>query len=182
MNDYIEKALRTESVDLFKVDCPRVLHAAIGVNTEIGELLLATDETNMIEEIGDVLWYMAILANVIDATFEELEMLGKIQIEADDLDLLDVKVLFEHSSKMLDLVKRGLFYGIPTDLLQVSRCAGIVLCWLRRALEDDHYTVEEAMGANIAKLARRYPDKFTSEAAVDRDHLAELEVLKETLQ
>jgi NTP pyrophosphatase (non-canonical NTP hydrolase) len=60
-----------------------VIHAIIGAATEAGELLEALravaienkefDEVNMREEVGDVFWYFAILADTCGFTFEEAQ-------------------------------------------------------------------------------------------------------------
>jgi NTP pyrophosphatase (non-canonical NTP hydrolase) len=59
-----------------------VLHAIVGISTESGELLdvakkamfygKAVDFVNLDEEMGDVLWYIAIYANARGTTIEEL--------------------------------------------------------------------------------------------------------------
>ena len=88
--DYVEGALRTESSpDTFnggnlalsrsKI---RLLHATMGLCTEAGELTdqlkkhlfygKELDRVNLIEEAGDLLWYLAILFNDIDTTFGEV--------------------------------------------------------------------------------------------------------------
>lgn len=94
-----------------------MLHGAIGIVTEAGELLdamkksiyycKALDRTNLIEELGDLEYYMAVL-----------------RIE-----------------------------------LGVSQ--------------------EEIQERNIAKLRARYPEKFTSEHAINRDLDKEREVLEQ---
>lgn len=48
----------------------RLLHAALGVASEVGELAMALDTTpldvaNLKEEIGDVLWYLAVAADAL---------------------------------------------------------------------------------------------------------------------
>jgi NTP pyrophosphatase (non-canonical NTP hydrolase) len=65
--------------DLLPVD---ILHAVMGVSTEAGELLDVAkkamfygkdvDLINLDEEIGDVLWYIAIYCNARGTTIEEL--------------------------------------------------------------------------------------------------------------
>lgn len=85
MKDYIEQALTTEapiSLDLLermRIEA-RAVHAFFGLLTEIGELADAfkrhifygkdLDLTNVDEEIGDVLWYLAILMNHCNVDFE----------------------------------------------------------------------------------------------------------------
>ena len=109
-NEYQELALKTEShIEKLQLigNEVRVLHAAIGIATEAGELLDALkkqfyylkirDPVNIMEEFGDLLWYIAI---------------------------------------------------------------GLDACGS---------TMEQAMERNIAKLKARYGDKFSSEAALNRD-------------
>jgi len=97
----------------------RLLHAAIGIFTESGEMLEALlgqletgvlDKVNVMEEEGDTRWYEAIL-------IDEL--------------------------------------GIPED---------------------------QILNTVIKKLEKRYPEKFTQEAALNRDLVAEREVLEEGMR
>lgn len=55
----------------------RIAHGAIGIVTEAGELLDSVrngsiDKTNITEECGDVLWYMAVLLDAVGSSFEEV--------------------------------------------------------------------------------------------------------------
>ncbi len=78
-NTFIKDAIRTESPDYYQQNT-RVLHAAIGLVTESGELIDAIkkasfygkelDVTNIKEEAGDILWYLAILFDELDTDFE----------------------------------------------------------------------------------------------------------------
>lgn len=79
--DFIEQALRTESdvVPTLTPDGFRLLHAAMGMTTEAGEFMdalkksffynRALDRTNLLEELGDILWYMAIALDALDSDF-----------------------------------------------------------------------------------------------------------------
>lgn len=63
-------------VKLMSAD-PRIAHAVIGIVTEAGELLDSArhgsiDKTNLAEECGDVLWYMAVLLDAAGSSFEEV--------------------------------------------------------------------------------------------------------------
>jgi len=78
---FIKDAIRTESPNFFieKVD-PRLLHAAIGLGTEAGEIQDALKKTiyygkdldlvNLKEEVGDILWYLAIAMDVLNTDFD----------------------------------------------------------------------------------------------------------------
>lgn len=85
--DYIESALRTESrhqayIEKNLAAASRLMHGAVGLATESGEILDALkkfafynkplDRVNIIEELGDIMWYCAILADELGVTFEEI--------------------------------------------------------------------------------------------------------------
>lgn len=90
MDNYIEQALRTESPvesgvlqRLQDAKTVRLLHAAMGLCTESGEIQnnlkrhifygKSLDFLNLFEEGGDMFWYLAILANAIgEETFDRL--------------------------------------------------------------------------------------------------------------
>jgi len=78
--EYTENVLRTESNDFNAIgsrlgtqDVVRLLHAAMGMCTEAGEFMDALkkhvfygrpiDQVNLMEELGDLLWYIAIAAS-----------------------------------------------------------------------------------------------------------------------
>lgn len=88
--DYVDGALRTESppdsfnmgnlaLDMGKI---RLLHATMGLCTESGELTdqlkkhlfygKELDRVNLIEEAGDLMWYLAILFDELNTSFEEV--------------------------------------------------------------------------------------------------------------
>lgn len=86
---YMEKALRTEKTRAFIVDedgkpnlfLSQLMHAAIGMATEAGEVLDAlkksiiygrpVDVANILEEAGDEKWYLALLLRTIGSTDRE---------------------------------------------------------------------------------------------------------------
>lgn len=80
-SDFIEQAKRTESNMTPKMTEGkwRLLHAAMGLTTEAGEFMdalkkyyfygKALDRTNLLEELGDLLWYMAIALDELDSDF-----------------------------------------------------------------------------------------------------------------
>jgi NTP pyrophosphatase (non-canonical NTP hydrolase) len=86
---YIREALRTESpITPSLVErltgAARVVHATWGLMTEIGELVdpfkravfygKAPDKRNLAEEVGDILWYLAILLDWAGLDFYECMM------------------------------------------------------------------------------------------------------------
>lgn len=82
MKEYIQQALRTESISDCRFEHPntsRLIHAAMGMCTEAGEFMDALkkelfygkllDPVNLKEELGDLLWYIAIAMNVLGTDF-----------------------------------------------------------------------------------------------------------------
>lgn len=77
---FTQKALRTETSEFRTEPNPRILHAAIGLCTESGELIDAVkkstfygrelDVVNVKEEAGDILWYLAVLFDELGTDFE----------------------------------------------------------------------------------------------------------------
>ena len=89
MNDYIKKAMRTntESKDSIKKrldsdDILDILHGAMGLSTEANEVLdnlkktiyygYDFDRDNLIEEMGDCMWYLALIADTLGVNFKEI--------------------------------------------------------------------------------------------------------------
>lgn len=85
MNDYQMAALRTAKVfsqktfNTYEMDA---LHAALGVGSDAGELQDAIkkhliygkplDVDNVIEEIGDVLWFLALMSHAVGMNLEQM--------------------------------------------------------------------------------------------------------------
>jgi NTP pyrophosphatase (non-canonical NTP hydrolase) len=87
--EYIKNAIKTESRDftaigerLQTVENQRLLHGGIGLATEAGEFLDALkkhvfygkelDKVNLREEMGDIFWYCAIIADQLDVDFADV--------------------------------------------------------------------------------------------------------------
>lgn len=85
--EYVSKALRTESpitpelLERLTANA-RLLHALMGLATEVGEKLDALkrhiyygaplDRVNLVEESGDFFWYMALLSSELPFTWEHV--------------------------------------------------------------------------------------------------------------
>lgn len=85
-SEYRKNVLRTEPKKyLFSSTneiTPRIEHAVFGVVTESGELMsqikrakiygTKLDKINLIEEMGDCMWYLALLCDELGVSFEEV--------------------------------------------------------------------------------------------------------------
>jgi NTP pyrophosphatase (non-canonical NTP hydrolase) len=87
MKDFIQQAIRTESppndaVRFRAASNVRLLHAAMGMETEVGEMMdqlkkhifyaKPLDTVNLKEELGDLLWYVAIACDDLGITIEQV--------------------------------------------------------------------------------------------------------------
>jgi len=156
MTTYIQQATRTESLQ-FNAGSPRLLHATLGIVTELMEYEDAVDDNNALEELGDIYWYVAIAADELGLTFDELKEQSPSSV-------------FYHEivGGLCDVMKRSCFYGVHTDIPRFTKYIGMLLHWLDWACKMNDTTPEERMTANIAKLRKRFPEKFTTQDAVER--------------
>jgi len=96
---YIKEALRTESYDLEgiserlkEIRTIRLVHASEGMQTESAEFTDALkkylfygkeiDIENLHEELGDLLWYIAIVCDELNVTIEQLMSLNIKKLKA----------------------------------------------------------------------------------------------------
>lgn len=97
MSTYQDDALRTLSTQFHISDeadgvTADLLHGAIGLATEAGEMLDAIkralfygaelDRTNLVEELGDLEWYMAVLRSALEVTQEEVQRINIDKLRA----------------------------------------------------------------------------------------------------
>lgn len=86
-SNYVTAVVKTESVDFDKIaeqlkspQTIRLLHAVMGLETEVGELMDALkkhifygkplDVVNVVEECGDLTWYLALLLDELGYSYE----------------------------------------------------------------------------------------------------------------
>jgi len=191
--EYVAAAVRTES-EFHVMDSSalvheklndRLLHAAIGMQTELGEMFEALflktrdgselDIVNLREELGDVMWYLAIACDNIDFYDLEFEQYWNPKFEDFHDYIYEINDL---TINVLDSVKKSVFYKKPYDMeLFISRITQIFQLsgHLSGLLEWDLHKLCEI---NIEKLRARYPEKFSSESAINRDLDTEREILE----
>jgi NTP pyrophosphatase (non-canonical NTP hydrolase) len=82
------------------------------------------------------------------------------------------------SGEFLDTLKKHIFYGKAIDEVNLMEEVGDLLWYCAVALDELGYSFEECQKINIAKLRKRYGEKFTSEQAINRDLGTEREILE----
>ena len=97
MKDYIKDAVRTEApiteetIERMRKSA-RLIHAVMGFATEAGEAVdelkkhifygKDLDETNLVEEAGDKFWYLALMCDVLNVSFEEVMLKNNAKLRA----------------------------------------------------------------------------------------------------
>lgn len=192
--DYIKYAVRTESPNFDLID-KRVLHGVIGCCTESGELLEAINDSlfhagtldffNLKEELGDMLWYIAVILDALKVKFEVITTENRIMV-INPLQQSPNSVIAHcivgcsiSSNEMLDLMKKSLFYGRDVTVLDLVDRLKIVMWNINVIIATCGWTLEQIMTLNIHKLKKRYPEQFTNEKANNRDLEGERDILEQ---
>lgn len=176
-NEYQIAASRT-CVNLATVELD-ARHMKMGVMTEIGELIdiykkkLAyskeLDLVNINEEWADVAWYLANEANRLGITLKE------------DVFIDEESTYFRKQSEYYNIEDMLWDFGGAFRESQNNDTKDIndgFLMWNWFGSEIFNIDTNKALENNIAKLKARYPDKFTQEAALNRN----LEVERKELE
>lgn len=160
--EYKDLAAVTESPNFhyenFKVT---TLHGIIGIQTESAELLEAVQDKihinikNVREEIGDILWYISavVRAENIEINIQQEEFLSIYPI------VTRIQIL---AGILVDVAKKGIFYGKEPDMNLVSETIKILIQLINKICSYYDWDIEEVMAENIKKLKKRYPEQFTS--------------------
>jgi NTP pyrophosphatase (non-canonical NTP hydrolase) len=129
---YVTEVLKTESNDFEKILSRmgkerniRLLHASMGVCTEIGELFEMfakpkLDLSNLQEEVTDSAWYIGVAID--ELKLDPDQFIEKVLTRVEKYSFLQRLFVRKQmgisiskatiaSSQMLDLMKKGVFYG-----------------------------------------------------------------------
>lgn len=199
IREYCKLAERTSST-AGKDFYARLRHACDGFTTEVGEMVdvlkrheqygKPIDYVNLIEELGDWAWYFA----------EAMNATGVYQLCKDNIrDFCDYFQYLQHTDNSVsydlpmfrtatDRLTMGLsgivnlFHNQTSDELnakdRASKCLGHMLEAWSMAVTALRADPADIFAKNITKLQARYPDKFTSECALNRDLNKERQVLE----
>ena len=82
------------------------------------------------------------------------------------------------SGELLDALKKSMFYGRELDVTNLKEEAGDILWYLAILFDELDTDFPTEMTRVINKLKVRFPDKFTEEAANNRNLEAERKTLE----
>lgn len=157
--EYLPLAQRTEK--MYPTMVERFVHAALGIGGEIGELF--AKELNVKEELGDLLWYMAIFFN----SSPLVPMLPPFREGQFDFER---ECFVEDAGELIGLVKKMHIYNQPFEKVEAEMQKRLekMLTSIYVMADCFQLDVSEVMEHNIAKLRARYPDKYSDAAAEAR--------------
>ncbi len=72
------------------------------------------------------------------------------------------------AGEVADLIKKAMFHGHVIDQVEVKKELGDVLWYLANIARLAGLSLDEVAEANIAKLQKRYPEGFSTEASINR--------------
>lgn len=169
-------------------------HMCLGIVGEMGELVDAIkkayvygkgiDQTNIVEEVGDVSWYTAGLVQCFPALADWLdsdELKQSINYEKLEIARENItRTILLNAMSAANLAADLMMFADDDNLQdanaeQVAKALGTALFATAVLLEVD---LSQAFEVNIAKLAKRYGDKYSDYAATNRDLDAERAVLE----
>jgi NTP pyrophosphatase (non-canonical NTP hydrolase) len=163
-----------------------LLHALMGINSEVGELQetiarawmqLPFDPVNISEEGGDISWYVALLATTLDWDFDTLFLQPDALSEHEAMAIAVINrnppamslVLGGIAGDIGTIIKAHLIYGKPfdADALKLRTSYLISLVSLLMDVHGIDY-LNSCLPENIAKLKKRYPEQYSDVAAMER--------------
>lgn len=178
-----------------------VWHACVGLVTEVGEIMDAykkstiygkpLDAVNVLEELGDVLWYLNLYGyhKGIDSDLYLVMPSRELSRETVNDAVTDYTCRTGHAllAELLTTVhdmymSETMSLSPRTPSVCPAKAYGMVLMLvsiLALALDSD---IGAVMQTNIDKLTKRYGDKYSDYAAVNRDVVAERAVLDAGLE
>lgn len=159
------KCMDTNQASLF--------HAVIGIAGETGELSTASTRKNLIEECGDIEFYL-------EAGYQILELIVRApnaferhwrgQPDSDTAAMLPSlgtlpSVLMTLGANLIDVVKKSWIYGRDVKVEETVEVLNAIGALLDQLYAIVGVTREEVLNANQDKLDKRYTEGVYSDAA-----------------
>lgn len=82
------------------------------------------------------------------------------------------------SGELADAFKKHIYYGKELDIINVAEEIGDTLWYIHNLCRLMDLDIEKIMQNNIDKLMKRFPEKFTTDNAINRDLDAERKELE----
>ena len=100
-----------------------------------------------------------------------------VKTKNDDPMKLVLKIV-KNTCKLLDMMKKKLYYNKPIDENLFKTITTLVMLDVSDYMNTYDIDIEKSFDVNIDKLKARYGDKFSSEKAINRDLETERNILE----
>jgi len=167
-----------------------MFHMNSGIVTEIGEAIdpikkfiaykKPIDTVNVGEEIADCCWYVANKARIFlsdkqnELIWGEMKMFAECMKDFESVEKIKINTIYDAANALHSVMPVG-----DLDKTDVNTCVGIPdIVLLHKVADYFELDFWQLLTNNIAKLQVRYPEKFTEEAALNRNLEAERKELE----
>lgn len=86
--------------------------------------------------------------------------------------------LITEAAEIADVFKKHIAYKKEIDYINVKEEIGDLMFYIVNMCNINNWDLRDILQNNIDKLRKRFPDKFTEEAAINRDVVAERKELE----
>ncbi len=181
-NEYVPNAIRTES-HLDKIKTNEIfLTSVINILVHFGNMLDQIKKHTFYGkpyDMADLGQHMAMARE----TFKTMETLTPEEIEGHER-VMNTNTRIFHSivgiaTESTELLEALDLYGVRPDNVNILEEFGDIAWYTALGIDELGGDWENILEKNIDKLRARYPEKFTSEAAINRDLDAERAILEE---
>ncbi len=80
--------------------------------------------------------------------------------------------------ELADVYKKNMAYGKPIDMVNVQEEVGDLMWYISNFCIINNIDIQQVLQTNIDKLRKRFPEKFSSDQAINRDIDAERVILE----
>lgn len=165
-SEFVDSRAKTPDAihDSLTIDKVDLLHAVWGIAGEVMEYYLAPNQSNKIEELHDIGFYIQLIEN----RFGDVTIQLAPETSSFDLSWSDKEKLLRAANTFFDLAKKYVIYNQADkqDAL-VNAFHTLKYVWAEE-LRLVGITVEEANLLNQAKLIKRYATGYSDKAAAER--------------
>ncbi|MAF89858.1 MAG: hypothetical protein CL674_01195 [Bdellovibrionaceae bacterium] len=118
--------------------------------------------------------------NAVKTESRDFDAIGSRMAEVRNQRLLHAGIgLATESGEFLDALKKHVFYGKELDTVNLGEEMGDIFWYCAIIADELGLDFAKVMDTNIAKLKARYGEKFTEQAAQERDLNTEREILEQ---
>ena len=186
-NQYQALAMRTAK--MFPTLQANLDHAALGIGSETGELaetiagnwMELSDSQGVVnigEECGDGCWYAALMSDTMNWKFEDLLITDPAVVREMSFGLHKAAQTFSpaalqlmltaFSGEILTIIKGFQVYNKTPDADKLKRYLSLYVTTLAFMSEVHGLLFADVLDTNIAKLQKRFPDKYSDADALAR--------------